>query len=326
MSHHLVMGGSGFIGRHVVRALLAEGHEVTVAGRFGYPNLANALAPHSIFIDMKLATDADFDQIIEKVDTVHYYAWTTIPQTANTDPLADLVHNVGPVVRLLEAIRRRGGGRVLFSSSGGTVYGKLQTIPVPESHHLAPMTAYGASKLSAETYFNFYHELYGIDARIIRVANPYGAGQNFMKGQGVISTMIARALRNEIIEIWGDGEVVRDFIYISDVVSGLVRLANVERSSMRTPFVYNLGAGKGSSLNEVVASIEKCIERKLKIERNVGRRFDVPVSVLDISKVRSEFDWRPKVTLESGIHHMIEDLGQNVDCQFATELPITHPF
>ncbi len=166
---------------------------------------------------------------------------------------------------------------------------------------------------------NFYHEFYGIDARIIRVANPYGAGHNIAKGQGVISTLVARALKQETIEIWGDGEVVRDFIYISDVVSALLQLAAAERAPLRTPFLYNLGAGKGSSLNEVVASIEKCVDGKLKIERREGRAFDVPVSVLDISKLRNELNWRPKVALDVGVQHMIQDLTQDPDCQFSSD-------
>lgn len=319
MSHHLVLGGSGFIGRHVVRALLRAGHQVTVAGRSDCPHIAELAPPRLIAIDLAQAVDAEFDCLVEGVDIVHHYAWTTVPQTANREPLADLLSNVGPTIKLLEAMRRQGGGRIVFSSSGGTVYGKLQTIPVPETHHLAPITAYGASKLSAETYLNFYHELYGIDARIVRVANPYGAGQNIAKGQGVISTLVARALKQETIEIWGDGEVVRDFIYISDVVSALVQLATVDGATLRTPFLYNLGAGKGASLNEVVASIEKCVEGKLKIERRDGRPFDVPVSVLDISKLRSELNWCPKVALDVGIQHMIQDLRQNSDCQFSSD-------
>ncbi|MCM2458015.1 NAD-dependent epimerase/dehydratase family protein [Rhizobium sp. CG4] len=301
-----------------MKHLLADGHDVTVTGRGGHDSLENVLGAKRVFFDLRLAADTDFDRLIDQVDTIHYYAWTTIPQTANNDPLADLLHNVGPVVKLLEAMRRRGGGRVVFTSSGGTVYGKLRTVPVPETHILAPLTAYGVSKLSAETYFNFYSELHGIDARIVRVANPYGAGQNVVKGQGVISTLISRALRGQIIEIWGDGEVIRDFIYISDVVNGLALLAQADKISMKMPFVYNLGAGRGASINEVIAAIEKGVRRKLNIARRAARPFDVPVSVLDISKIRSEFDWRPRVTLDDGIRYMVEDLIRNPECKFAT--------
>lgn len=320
MNHHLVLGGSGFIGRHVVRALLSAGDQVTVAGRSGYPQNTERMPFRWTSIDLAQGADADFDALLEGVDVVHHYAWTTVPQSANGDPFADLLNNVGPIIKLLEAMRRRGGGRILFSSSGGTVYGKLHTIPVPETHQLAPITAYGASKLSAESYLNFYHELYGVDARIVRVANPYGAGQNIAKGQGVISTLIARALNRDTIEIWGDGEVIRDFIYISDVVSALVQLATAERGLLRAPFLFNLGAGRGSSLNEVLASIEKYVDDKLKIDRRDGRAFDVPVSVLDITKLRNELNWRPKVTLDVGIQHMIEDLVRNPRCQFASDV------
>ncbi len=121
MSHHLVFGGSGFIGRHVVRALLRAGHQVTIAGRSGYPHITELAPPRLITIDLAQAEDADFDRLLEGVDIVHHYAWTTVPQTANRDPLADLLNNVGPTIKLLEAMRRQGGGRVVFSSSGGTV-------------------------------------------------------------------------------------------------------------------------------------------------------------------------------------------------------------
>jgi len=302
-----------------MRALLMAGHQVTIAGRSVCSHIAELAPPRVIAIDLAKAVDADFDGLLEGVDIVHHFAWSTVPQTANLDPHADLLNNVGPTVRLLEAMRRRGGGRIVFSSSGGTVYGKLQTIPVPETHHLTPITAYGASKLSAETYLNYYHELHGIDTRIVRIANPYGAGQNIGKGQGVIATLVARALRREKIEIWGDGEVVRDFIYISDVVSAILQLAAAERALLRPPFLYNLGAGKGASVNDLVASIEKCVVGKLEIERREGRPFDVPVSVLDISKLRSELNWSPKIELDVGIQRMIRDLTRDPNCQFSCE-------
>lgn len=316
---HLVLGGSGFLGRHVIRALLKDDQIVKVAGRSAYPAGAEKHASEFCPFDVITATDDDYDRLIDGCDIIHHYLWTTIPQTANADPVHDLSNNVVPTVRLLEAMRRRGGGRIIFSSSGGTVYGKLNTIPVPETHVLSPITAYGASKLSAETYMNFYHELYGIDTRIARIANPFGAGQNLRKAQGVISALIGRAINGETIEIWGDGEVVRDFLYISDAVSGLLRIANADRNSIRGPFIYNLASGKGSSINELVASIESCLGSHLDVVRRPARAFDVPVSVLDISKIYKDLNWKPKISLELGIQFEIEDLQRDNQTLFASQ-------
>lgn len=316
---HLVLGGSGFLGRHVVRALLRDEMDVAVAGRSPYPATAMMRPADFIPFDFISAADNDYDRLIDGCDIIHHYVWTTIPQSANADPCADLSSNVGPTLRLLEAIRRRGGGRILFSSSGGTVYGKLHTIPVPEDHMLSPITAYGASKLSVETYLNFYHELYGIDTRIARIANPFGAGQNLLKAQGVVAALVARAVSNQTIEIWGDGEVIRDFLYVADAASGLLSLAMADRSHLRGPFVYNLASGRGSSINEVVIGIEKCVGTKLDVVRRPGRAFDVPVSVLDIGKISQDLNWRPKFSLELGIQFAIEDLQKDRNTLFASQ-------
>ena len=124
---------------------------------------------------------ADWDRLVADADVVHHYAWSSIPASANGNPGGDLQINVGSTIDLLDALRRRGGGRVIFSSSGGTVYGKLNETPVREDHAVAPITAYGASKATAEIYLSLYRALHGLDCRIARVANPYGAGKIFLE-------------------------------------------------------------------------------------------------------------------------------------------------
>src|SRR5262249_41410453 len=160
---------------------------------------------------------------------------------------------------VLEALRRRGGGRILFPSSGGTVYGRLRRVPVAEDHPLDPITAYGVSKVTAEKYLQLYRYLHGIDARVVRISNPYGAGQNPTRRQGEVSTFIHRALTHTPIEIWGGGEIVRDFIHISDVITALQAAdALVCRAGERMP-VFNIGTGTPTSLNDIVSEIEQVI-------------------------------------------------------------------
>ncbi|NTG68847.1 NAD-dependent epimerase/dehydratase family protein [Rhizobium rhizogenes] len=311
MTSHVIFGGAGFIGRHVARALIARGEDVTVVVRSAYPASAGIKQPKVVMPNLSTAVASDFDRLIGDAEIVHNYAWSTIPQTANAEPLEDLVDNVGLTINILEAMRRRGGGRLIFTSSGGTVYGRLHTIPVPETHELAPLTAYGASKVSAETYIKFYNRLYGLDTRIARVANPYGAGQMVTRPQGVLTTMVHRALSHQTIEIWGDGEVVRDFIHVSDAVSGLLSLADALPNQDLVPPIFNIGSGKGCSINEILVSIERRLEKKLQVVRKPGRAFDIPISVLDIAKMEREFGWRPKLTLEAGIYHMLDDLQED---------------
>ena len=187
---------------------------------------------------------------------------------------------------MLEALKRRGGGRIVFSSSGGTVYGRLRSIPVPDMDPLDPISAYGVSKVTAEKYCQYYHTAYGIDARVARISNRFGAGQNPARPQGAVTTFVHRALGGKPIEIWGDGEVVRDFIHITDVADALIALANARLGSGPEMPIYNIGSGSGSSLNHIIHAIEQQVGSALNILRQPGRAFDVPISILDIARIR----------------------------------------
>jgi UDP-glucose 4-epimerase len=312
----LVVGGCGFIGRHLARALADSGEDVTVVDTFPFPG--NHPSVKLLLRDISQMRDSAFDEMVADADIVHHYAWTTIPAVANADPMTDLHDNLRITIGLLDALKRRGGGRIVFSSSGGTVYGLVHTLPVPEDHLLEPITAYGVSKVAAEKYMQFYRHLYGVDARVVRISNPYGAGQNPTRQQGAVTTFIHRALEQKTIEIWGNGEVVRDFIHIADLVPALIAAAGPAcRPSERMP-IFNLGSGAGHSLNDIVSLIEEVLEAPVNVERKATRPFDVLVSVLDVAKASRDLGWRPQIDLRSGIARMVADLRADPSRPFSS--------
>ena len=299
-ARHLVLGGSGFIGRHVALRLAQRGQNVTIADRQPPPPFApNAVESGISFVPTDLRS-ANWDALLNNCDVVHHYVWTTTPQTAGAAPLADLSDNVGATVSLLEALRRHGGKRLVFASSGGTVYGRLKTVPVCEDHVLEPISAYGASKVAAETYIGYYCRQFGLDARIARLSNPFGAGQNPNGSLGAAVAFLFRAMNGEAISIWGDGKVVRDYIHIADAAEALAQLAMAKIDS-EPPCVFNIGSGAGRSLNEIVEIVRGLVKREVRVDYLEGRPFDVPVSVLNIERAKVALDWQPRLDLEAGL-------------------------
>ena len=307
--HHLILGGCGFIGRHVALALSRKGEDVVIADRiepdFQFPS---DVAGRISWQRLEFAS-ADWDSLIRQAEVIHHYVWTSLPASANNNPLGDLSANVGGTVALLEAVRHRGRGRVIFASSGGTVYGRLLQCPVPETHPMMPITAYGASKAAAEIYLGLYRALHGVDSRVARISNPYGAGQVTARGQGAVTTFLQHAIHKQPIVIWGDGEIVRDYIHITDVAEAVVNLAL--RPEVNEFHTYNIGSGVGLSLNSIIAEIEKALNQKLEVRREKGRAFDVPVSVLDISRARNVLGWSPRLPITGGISRTVADLISN---------------
>lgn len=314
---HLIIGGSGFIGRHVGLALAQQRVDIILAGRRRPEFLDNPMNGVSLqwrYLDLH---NVDWDAQIEMADVVHFYAWGSLPSTANADPKSDLEYNLGALIGLLDALKRRGYGRIVFSSSGGTVYGPLKQVPVPETHELAPISAYGASKAAAEVYLNLYRVMHGLDCRIARIANPFGAGQDISRGLGAVTAFMSKALNNQPIEIWGTGDVVRDYVHIADVAECLARLATAD--NLGGDYVFNVGSGKGTSLNEIVTTLEKRLDRKLKINRKSGRAFDVPSNVLCIKRIERTLGWQPRLNFAAGLGRMLSDLAVHPDISTLNE-------
>lgn len=294
----LVLGGGGFIGSNLSTALLAQGHQVRV---FEYPHVQSQCSPQVIgqveWVEGDFLNPSDVDEAMQGCDVAYHLVSTSLPKGSNDNPAYDVESNLVATLKMLESAVRHRLRKVVFPSSGGTVYGIPAHTPIAESHATNPICSYGIVKLTVEKYLHLFHVLHGLDYCVLRLANPYGEGQRLVASQGAVAVFLHRALREEPIEIWGDGKVTRDYIYISDVVSAMLMAldnAGPER-------IFNIGSGVGRSLNELLDELETVLGRAVKRIYQTGRPFDVPANVLNIDRASRQLSWRPGVEFREGI-------------------------
>ena len=295
----LVLGGGGFIGTNLCRALAEK---VTLVRGFGRraPFIGSLQGVDWLTGDFSDPTS--LANAVAGCDTVFHLITSTTPASANVDRIADLQLNVASTLKLLEICKAEGVRRVIFVSSGGTVYGRRVEVPTSEDSATDPITAYGIGKLAIEKYLALYEYIDGLDYRVLRVANPYGPFQLGTKNQGAINTFLKRALDGKEIEIWGNGSVVRDYIYVDDVVHAL-ELSAVHQGKDR---IFNVASGHGYSLTELVELIQATLGVELRVRFSRERAVDVPISILDISRARSSLNWAPRVSIEDGLIRTIQ--------------------
>lgn len=304
----LILGGGGFLGSHLCDALLMQGHAVRILDR---PNLARfrPFEPHETveWIDGDFINPRDVDSAVSGCDIVYHLVSTTLPRSSNENPAYDVETNVIGTLHLLEAMRRHRARKVIFVSSGGTVYGVPGEIPIKESHPTEPICSYGISKLTIEKYLHLYHLLHGVEYRVLRLANPFGERQRVSAAQGAVAVFLHRALRNEPIEIWGDGSVTRDYFHVSDAVSALAKVLDYEGDSR----IFNIGSGVGRSLNDILAAIDSLLGTPVKRVYLPARAFDVPVNVLDVSKAAKLLGWTPQMSFAEGLSKTAQWIRQD---------------
>lgn len=294
----LVLGGGGFIGAAVAQQLLAEGWRVRVFERPQAPVPRELAAAAGLeWVRGDYLAEADLDAALAGADAVVHLISTSLPKSSNEDPARDVETNVVATLRLLALMVRRQVRRIVFASSGGTVYGATRTVPIREDHPTQPEVSYGIAKLAIEKYLYLYGRLHGLQPVALRIANPYGGGQRIEKAQGAVAVFLHRALRGEPLEIWGDGSVMRDYLHVQDVAAAFVCALRYQGPYQ----VFNIGSGQGASLNELAAAIEAELGRPVERRYLPGRSFDVPVSVLDNSLARAELGWQPSIGLPQGL-------------------------
>ncbi len=292
-----LIGGAGLIGSYLTPALLASGRDVVVLDPRGpgcrLPG-ADYVIGHYEDADLFARTLAGCDEWID-------LAYATQPKTSFEDPLHDLMANVPAAVALFKrALESDRLSRVLFVSSGGTVYGPVTQWPIPEMAATQPISPYGITKLTIEKYAFMFHRTRGLPALVVRPGNAYGPGQMPFTGQGFIATAIGSVLRGQPVPVFGGGTAVRDYLYAEDLARGI--LAVLEHGQPGE--AYNLGTGIGLSnmqVLEALTPIARYRGHEVTIDHQPARGFDVPVNVLDISKTTQTTGWRPSIPFGEGL-------------------------
>lgn len=296
----LLLGAAGFIGTNLTIELAKKTEdEITLVDRskaFFKPIVSMDLKNVHI-LEADLTVDMDFDSILKDQEVVYHLVSTTVPTTSNQHISQELVSNVIFSANLFEACIRCGVKKVVFVSSGGTVYGKEVDCPLKEKTATNPISSYGVQKITIEKLLYLYRYMYGLDYRIIRLANPYGPYQRPNGVLGAVTTFTYKALKGDEITVYGDGSVVRDFIYIDDAIRAIMKIVNGENKH-RT---FNLGCGYGTSIKQVLETIEKALGIKLNVSYLEGRKVDVPVNYLDISRYEKYYGTLNPISLEDGI-------------------------
>lgn len=277
--HVLLLGGTGFIGGALVNRLHKEKVPVLVVGRADVGSLLQVLPSYS---------------------TVVHLASATTPGLSSEQPALEQ-SNIDLTRRLVECLSAQTETHLIYFSSGGTVYGNPARLPVTEEDTLAPMSPYGVAKAAQESVCQELRDI-GHAVTILRPSNAYGPGQSLRDGFGLVRTMLEHAHMGTPLEIWGDGENVRDFVYIDDIVEATVRLIQSPQDSG----TYNLGSGKGHTINQVKSLVEMACNAPVKTIHRPARGIDVRSVVLDISRLTMQLDWEPKMDLTQGIARTLD--------------------
>jgi UDP-glucose 4-epimerase len=298
MNTCLIIGGNGFIGSHLAERLADEGYKVRVIDNFSneMANLQSIKNKIEIIKGDYLDSEA-IAEALNNIDYVFHYASTTVPSTAKSDPVYDIETNVIGSIKLFQFCLKHGVKKVIFSSSGGTVYGEPVKIPMQEDDPTDPIGPYGISKLIIEKLLYHFYYAYGLEYTILRYSNPYGERQNPNGTQGVIPIFLNKLKQGEKLTVFGDGSMIRDYIYIKDAIDATLAVFKSDTKKR----VFNIGSGEGTSINELLSIISKLVGKTFQTEFVKVSGIYVQKVILDISRIQNQTDWEPTTNLEEGI-------------------------
>ncbi len=291
----LVTGGAGFIGSHLVDALVARGDDVAVLDDLSSgkrERVPGGVALHVTDIADAPATAAALAEA--RPEVVFHLAAQVDVRHSVADPALDARRNVAGTASVLEAARLAGARRLLLASTGGALYGDGVALPTPEDASLEPFSPYGTSKAAAELYLGLYHRLYGLSTMALRFGNVYGPRQDPHGEAGVIAIFAGAVAEGRAVTVFGDGSQTRDYVYVGDVVAGFLAAAGAEATG-----AMNIGTGVETSVAELVTALG------VPAEYAPARTGEVSRSCLDVSRAADVLGWRPAVPLADGLQRTL---------------------
>ena len=299
----LVTGGAGFIGSHVVEAYLAEGHEVAVVDNLATGRRANV--PRGATLHEVDLHARELERIFDtfRPEIVNHHAAQASVKVGNLDPVHDLEVNGGGTARLMQLAVQHGVRKVIYSSSGGTVYGEPESLPVTEAHAIAPRSNYGTSKYVGELYVQMAARTGGMATTIFRYGNAFGPRQDPHGEAGVIAIFTGLMLNGEQCTIDGDGEQKKDYLYVGDIAR-----ANVAALVKGDGLVANIGTGAGITVNHIFEVLSRATANEIEPRHGPPRPGDVRNFWLDSSRARQALGWEPLVSFEDGVRLTVESL------------------
>jgi UDP-glucose 4-epimerase len=305
MARCLVVGGNGFLGSHLVDTLVSSGHDVSVFDRFrGGALTYESTGVRQIVGDFLNRTD--LEAAVQGIDLVFHFLSATTPATAESDPTLDIRTNVVQSVELFRACAAAGVERIFFASTGGAIYGNQGLSRYSEEMPANPVSPYGIGKLTIEHYLEYFRATTGIEYTILRISNPYGPRQRKGRKQGLIPIALGKILAGEPVVVFGDGSMVRDYIYVGDLVAMVEKLSH----GQNLHDIYNLGSGEGLSVKNVLSTLREVTGRDFHVENVTKPKTFVDSVVLDTGRYRSEFAPGFALTLDEGVRrtwHAMQD-------------------
>jgi UDP-glucose 4-epimerase len=298
----VIFGGTGFIGSHLAAELIKHKYPVTLFARSStrLSTLPALVQQEANFIAGDFRDTRTVSGALDGCELAIHSISSTDPGLGNLNPAADVEQNLVPMISFLEQVVRHKVKHVMFLSSGGTVYGRSEP-PVTEDAPTNPICSYGIVKLAMERHLHMYGETSGVSSTIIRLANPYGERQNPERGQGIVAILLDRVSKGLPVYLYGKGDAIRDFIYITDAVKAMHAL--LEDAYARSACsVFNVGTGMGTSINKVLSHVEAATGKMANVEYRDARSVDVPVNVLSVLKLIRTTGWTPYYSLLNGIN------------------------
>ena len=299
----MIFGAGGFLGTNLTKAY--NDYSITVYDEKEeyFDNIKSICSNNINYVVGRFSDETSFNELLNGKDVVFHLVSSTIPATSNNNVEMDMEKNVIATIRMLDACVKQNVKKIVFISSGGAAYGKDVKVPIKENNETNPISSYGIQKITIEKILYLYEYLFDLDYRIIRLANPFGPYQRPNGELGVVTTFVDDAIKDKPLTVYGDGKIVRDFIYVDDVMDAIKNIVNGKGvdDEGKTHKVFNVGSGTGRSINDVIKEIEKVFNKEVSVNYNEGRKSDVPVNYLDISLYESIYGKLVNTSFEEGI-------------------------